>query len=235
MRHLYVRHVLAWAVVGLTTAPTPAGEKAQSGAGSSAPAAQAKLDDTDATLRLRFEVLELALSPEEVERINKSGEPFDVATLATGIAERGDSRVKYSFGGRAALNEVFAMTIGHRLPFVSSSAVSQKGQRTSTVQYEHVGCILELTPVLGSGANKANLKVAFRVEVSDFGPQSTTEISEGLYAPTFSEMKHEFTAHVPLGRDAYFWSLAGLEHVQESTGGLAVYVYRVRFDPIADK
>ena len=81
-------------------------------------------------------------------------------------------------------NEEANITIGDRVPFVTSSAVSDSGQINSQVQYEDVGIILNVVPHINPDGY-VNLEV--EPEISALNPAgSGVQISEGLTAPTFS-------------------------------------------------
>jgi len=237
MKHNIGRLLLACILAGLTAASasaggkqhnTPAG-KAKSGAADSTKTKKAKHDEPGETLRLRFDVLELHLSPEEVNRLNASTEACDVAALVPAVIERGDGRVKYSLGGPVALSRAARMVVGHRVPFVRGTRVSDTGQTNTRIEYENVGCELKLTPHSPEKALTDAVVVSFRVEISALIPESTVEVGANVKTPLFSSLRHEFTARVPLGTDTYFWSLTGVDEARAIAP--LVHVYRVRFDP----
>ncbi|MCP4590345.1 MAG: hypothetical protein GY842_06360, partial [bacterium] len=94
-------------------------------------------------------------------------------------------------------NEEANITIGDRVPFVQSSSVSDSGQTNSSIQYEDVGVILDVTPHINPDGY-VNLDV--HPEISSLNPAgSGVQISEGLTAPTFSQRSVETTVTVKDG------------------------------------
>lgn len=94
-------------------------------------------------------------------------------------------------------NEEANITIGDRVPFVTSSSVSDSGQVNSQVQYEDVGIILNVTPHINPDGY-VNLEV--KPEISALNPSgSGVQISEGLTAPTFSQRSAETVVTVKDG------------------------------------
>ncbi|MFH0983431.1 MAG: hypothetical protein V2A79_18080 [Planctomycetota bacterium] len=228
---------LACVVVGLLAASVLAsGEKsqaptAQEEAQAVTPKSAEKTEKkpTETTLQLRFEVLELRFSPEEVARVNGAGQATDIAALAGGVIERGDARVKYSLGGPVTLDHKAVMSAGYRLPFVRSKRASDTGQKTTVLEHENIGCELTLLPRAPQETQEKAVVALFQVELRELLQETTVETPEGETSPILSSLKQEFTARIPLARDAYFWSLMRCEQVRDRAGTL-LYVYRVRFD-----
>jgi general secretion pathway protein D len=108
-------------------------------------------------------------------------------------------------------NEEANITIGDRVPFVSNSSVSDAGQITSTVQYEDVGIILDVTPHINPDGY-VNLEIS--PEISSLNEGSGVPISEGFTPPTFSNRKAETVVTV---KDGETIVVGGLIQTQESS------------------
>ena len=92
-------------------------------------------------------------------------------------------------------NEQANITIGDRVPFVTSTTVSDSGQVNSQVQYEDVGIILDVIPHINPDGY-VNLEV--KPEISGLAP-SSVQISEGLTVPTFTQRSAETVVTVKDG------------------------------------
>jgi hypothetical protein len=221
-----------WAVAA--DPPKPAEVKPET---SPSPAKVEKVEEKPAAesqrtpLQMRFDVLELKLSQAEADQINKSVGVVDVAALAAEVIKRGDARVRYSLGGPVVVNEKASFIAGQRVPFVRSNTVTKNGESTSAIEYEKVGCVVNVTLRAPAESEDATLLASLKVEISDLLSESTVEISSGLRGPIFFERKQEFTARVALGRDEHMWDLANMVQLCDHPGNVLVHVYRLRFDP----
>ena len=94
-------------------------------------------------------------------------------------------------------NEEANITIGDRVPFVTSSSITDSGQVNSSITYEEVGIILDVIPHINPDGY-VNLEI--KPEISSLNPKgSGVQISEGLTAPTFSKRSAETVVTVKDG------------------------------------
>lgn len=230
-------------LVGLPAAAAPAGGELPKAAGaekaSAEPASAAekapKGADEDATLSLRFEVLQLRLSAQDVENVRHASPEVDVAALAKEVVKRGDAQIKYALGGPVARHGESSYRAGHRVPFVRSSALSESGERRSVVEYEDVGCVLQLSVRPAAKNPEFGVWATFQVEYAALLPESAIEIASDLTAPIFIQSKQSFDARITLGQDTYFWSLADLGTARKPGDEMLAHVYRIRFDPVEER
>ena len=106
-------------------------------------------------------------------------------------------------------NQQANITIGDQVPFLRGSNVSDSGQVNSTVEYEDVGIILDVTPHINPDGYVL-LEVA--PEISALNSGSNVQISEGLTAPTFTNRRAETTVTVKDGETVV---IGGLIQTQE--------------------
>ena len=92
-------------------------------------------------------------------------------------------------------NETANITIGDRVPIVQGSTFTDAGNTSTSVSYENVGIILEVTPHINPDGF-VNLEVHPEIsQVSD----SSIQLTEGLAAPIFSERSAETVVTVKDG------------------------------------
>jgi len=84
-------------------------------------------------------------------------------------------------------NEEANITIGDRVPIVQGSSFTEAGTTSTSVTYENVGIILDVTPHINPDGY-VNLEVHPEIsQISD----SSVQLTEGLAAPIFSERSAE--------------------------------------------
>ncbi|NOT02856.1 MAG: hypothetical protein HOP29_19830 [Phycisphaerales bacterium] len=102
------------------------------------------------------------------------------------------------------------ITIGDRVPIISGTT-SAGGQSSTTIQYEEVGIILQVTPHINPDGY-VNLEIA--PEISQISNQSL-QVSEGLTAAVFSERTAETTVTIKDGETVILGGLI-TEDIQNS-------------------
>lgn len=106
-------------------------------------------------------------------------------------------------------NQEANITIGDSVPFLRGSNVSDSGQVNSTVEYEDVGIILNVTPHINPDGY-VNLEI--NPEISSLNQGSNVQISEGLTAPTFTNRSAQTVITV---KDSETVVIGGLIQTQE--------------------
>jgi type II secretory pathway component GspD/PulD (secretin) len=92
-------------------------------------------------------------------------------------------------------NEKANIKVGERVPVVTELAVSGIGTVTPSVNYEDVGVVLEVTPIINPDGF-VNLKLA--PEISALGVSSVS-VATGVTLPTFTQRKAETSVTVKDG------------------------------------
>ncbi|MHC4293980.1 MAG: secretin N-terminal domain-containing protein [Planctomycetota bacterium] len=96
----------------------------------------------------------------------------------------------------ASDNQEAEISIGERVPFITSSVVSEEGTSTfNTVQYEKVGIILKVTPRINPDGF---VRLQVRPEISSIA-ESTVQITEGVDAIVVNSRVAETTVTVQDG------------------------------------
>ena len=106
-------------------------------------------------------------------------------------------------------NEEANITIGDNVPFLRSSNVSDSGQINSSVEYEEVGIIVDVTPHINPDGY-VNLEI--KPEISSLNQGSGVQISEGLTAPTFTNRSADTVVTIKDGETVV---IGGLIQTQE--------------------
>ena len=92
-------------------------------------------------------------------------------------------------------NQIARINIGQRVPFVTSSRVTEGGSIFNTIQYEPVGIILELTPHINPDGF---VKLEVFPEISSLS-DSSVQVSEGVNAVIINSRSAETTVTVQDG------------------------------------
>ena len=103
----------------------------------------------------------------------------------------------------ASDNQEASINVGQRVPFVTSSRISDNGNVTNTIQYEDVGIILRVTPRINPDGF---VKMQVAPEISSLST-STVDISEGVSAVVINTRQAETTVSV---QDGHTIVLGGL-------------------------
>lgn len=180
---------------------------------------------------MRFEVIELTLSPEQIRQIDGSTEFVDFQKLATEGIKSGQARLKHAFDTILLVGEDAKLVSGSRVPLVQGRTFTDSSHMSTQVSYENVGCVLGLHCFWPDVQDHTRLGVSWRVEVSEVFRDSSVLLTEGLNAPIHQEVNQNFRTIVPVGADAWFSSLSSHQANAEGQTKARAYVYRVRFDP----
>lgn len=92
-------------------------------------------------------------------------------------------------------NQVAKINVGQRVPIVTDSRITESGSQISTVQYEDVGIILNVTPRINF---EGMVKMDVAPEISSLS-SSTVQISTGVNVPIINSRKAETTVTVQDG------------------------------------
>jgi len=103
----------------------------------------------------------------------------------------------------ASDNQEASINVGQRVPFVTSSRITDNGNVTNTIQYEDVGIILRVTPRINPDGF---VKMQVAPEISSLST-STVDISEGVQAVIINTREAETTVSV---QDGHTIVLGGL-------------------------
>lgn len=106
-------------------------------------------------------------------------------------------------------NEEANITIGDQVPIVQGSQFTDTGSTQTSISYEDVGIILQVTPHINPDGY-VNLEV--KPEISSLNQSSSVQISEGLVAPVFQERSVETVVTVKDGETVV---IGGLIQEQE--------------------
>lgn len=220
------RRMLLTCVLMLSlAAPAAAGGK-----GTPAPSDKTSEDQpaqAPVAVRLHFEVLELKLTAEQIDRMNTSTEAVNVETLTAEAIKAGDARVKHVFDAPLILGEGIKLVTGTRVPIMTRSTFTEAGNTMTSISYEHVGCILECVTRWADPRDQGLVAVSCNAEISNMVRDGSVKLSENLAAPVFTTTEQEFGTVVQLGSDVYFstlWSQRLAPDEKDTRG----YVYRLR-------
>jgi hypothetical protein len=143
--------------------------------------------------------------------------PADRVAALDGRALEGKSTVKdfekalAEFGSAKLLYKVDQsvnlagdrITIGSRLPFITSSMISSSGQPINTIQYQQVGANFHLTPVAADGGAATTVSnapvVSLSAEIAAIN-EGTVEIAKGVKAIEISNVTLMQSGPVRYGR-----------------------------------
>lgn len=188
-------------------------------AGSSkpAPAAQAA-DERNSAVRLQAAIYEVLVAPEQVGRL-------DAAKLATVDfaqfpAEIGQARALYLVDQQVSLAGDRVMA-GTDEPMVTGSRVTDRGQRTNSVQYNSVGATIEFK-AQRTGAQE--LQVTSTVEMST-KTDSPVEVAEGVSSPVIRKTAMSLKGPVQVGKPSVLISADAASRNKD--GKAVVYIARM--------
>ena len=182
-------------------------------------------------LRMRFQVIELTLSAEQIRQIDGSAEFVDFQKLAAEGMESGQASVKHAFDTTLWVGQEAKLVSGSRVPLLQSRVSQKSGQVSTQVSYENVGCVLELHCFWPDAEDHTRLGVSWGIEISEVFRDSSLSVGEGINALIHREVNQRFRTIVPVGTDTWFSSLSSHQANAEGPASARAYVYRVRFDP----
>lgn len=183
-------------------------------------------------LRMRFEVIELALSPEQIRRGNASIGALDLQELGSEAIQGGRAQVKYAFDASVLVGWAARFVDASRIPLVRGQRKNEAGQVRAQINYEEVGCSLDLQSWWLNGGDRGRVSVSMEVEVSEVhrDAEAGAVATEGLAAPVHRQVSQELRAIVPIGAERWFSSLSSLRADPDEQASARVYVYRIRLD-----
>ena len=113
------------------------------------------------------------------------GERLDVKLRA--LARQGKLNILSKPYILASNNQTASITVGTEVPFVTDSRTTETGQTINTIDYEDIGIILEVTPVIN---NEGLVIMDVSQEISAIS-DTTVKISETVDASVFSKRSSE--------------------------------------------
>jgi len=232
MKTTHRRMSLAWALVFSLAVPAGAGGP-ENGEGRQTAPVGGKKDKTaehHVLVRLHFEVLEVKLTAEQIDRINSSAEAVDVNALTTEAIKAGNAEVKHVFDTPLIVGNGVELVTGSRVPIVQGSTFTEAGSISTSISYKNVGCILECETRWAGPRDQSRIAVSCEAEISNVLRDGSVKLNERLGAPIFTTTEQEFDTIVRLGSEMFFstlWSQRLAPDDQDTRG----YVYRIRLTP----
>ena len=111
---------------------------------------------------------------------------------------------------------------GSSIPFVRNTTVTERGQVNATVEYEKVGCIVEL-----EGSWDASPRGFARIEIElSTLTDSTVNIGNDVKAPIFHQVEQQFEGPIKSGEPIVLLTIDGSGEKENATA----YVTRLQFD-----
>jgi general secretion pathway protein D len=106
-------------------------------------------------------------------------------------------------------NKLGNIRVGQRVPFITSSRVTDEGTIINTIQYENVAIVLDVTPHIN---DDGSVRMLVRPEISSVS-ESTVEVAEGVNAIVVDQRTAETTLTV---QDGHTIVLGGLITTQDN-------------------
>lgn len=194
--------------------------------------AETKAKATDHAVRLHFEVVELQLSDEQVKQIDQSTRPVDTDALLAESLKEGTARVKHVFDTPLVVAQPVKLTNGTRMPFVTGASVDAQGGTRSQVQYEDVGCTVEIKTDWVGPSSDGLVHAQWDVEISDLIVDTPIQLAANVAAPMFTNVNQQFSAVHTVGVPLAFSTLSSHRFGTEPENRATVYVYHVCFEPL---
>jgi len=113
------------------------------------------------------------------------GEKFDVKLRA--LAEKGKLNILSKPYILASNNQTATITVGNEVPFITDSRTTDTGQTINTIEYEDIGIILEVTPVIN---DEGLVTMDVSQEISAIS-DTTVKISDTVDAAVFAKRSSE--------------------------------------------
>ncbi|NOX59294.1 MAG: hypothetical protein GXP29_10605, partial [Planctomycetes bacterium] len=148
-----------------------------------------------------------------------------IVDAARSAVEAGTGRVRYTFETPMVVNDKLSLTTGLNEPFVRNRKTTKDGRTNSQVNYEQVGCKIDLrTKWIGSSPEEG-VHMFWSVELSDLVTQSGVLIVDDLDAPLFVSQRFTNSTIVVPGETIAF--RAGVQRVQSDDVLISVIIARV--------
>ena len=113
------------------------------------------------------------------------GEKFDVKLRA--LSEKGKLNILSKPYILASNNQTATITVGNEVPFITDSRTTDTGQTINTIEYEDIGIILEVTPVIN---DEGLVTMDVSQEISAIS-DTTVKISDTVDAAVFAKRSSE--------------------------------------------
>lgn len=113
------------------------------------------------------------------------GDKFDVKLRA--LAEKGKLNILSKPYILASNNQAATITVGNEVPFVTDSRTTDTGQTINTIEYEDIGIILEVTPLIN---DEGLVTMDVSQEISAIS-DTTVAISDTVDAAVFAKRSSE--------------------------------------------
>lgn len=181
-------------------------------------------------VRLHFEVIGLALPPEQVSRINGSAEPVDLEALHADGVKGGYAHVKYVFDTPLVVGQATELQTSSRVPFERRVTRNKEGATQRQVEYQSTGCIVKLGTAWADDREPDRVALSVKVDVSDMVIDSPVPITDDLAAPIFSTVKQELSTVALLATDTYFSTLSSQPTAAGEQATAYAHLYRLRLD-----
>ena len=98
------------------------------------------------------------------------------------------------------------------------------------IGYHDAGCRVSLIAQYAEQSPDDAILVSLDVDLSEITLESSVHFAAEVPASIMSEFSQEFTAHVKVGTDTYWWAMAGIDQLIGGRGSVLAYAYRMRFD-----
>lgn len=177
----------------------------------------------------QYVIYELSLPRDQAADLrvdHLTGKAETPASLTAALREIGDVQVLYradqvlDLSGSSTKKAAF--TTGSNLPFVRNTNVSDRGNVTSTVEYEEVGCVVKL-----EGGWDAPSRGFARIEMElSSMTDSTVDLGNDVKAPIFHKMVQHFDGPIASGKPIVLLTIDGSGDKENATA----YVTRLQFD-----
>lgn len=179
----------------------------------------------------RAEIYQIELPREQVPNLSVSDLHAHAATAAgmhSALSKIGHVEVLYRFDQVVRLQpatgrrDTRAFSIGSRTPFHRGERVTDNGQINRNVEYQDVGCSIQLS---GTWHDERHGAALVRLELSGFTDSSVT-ISEGLNAPVFRNIVQIHDGSITAAKPIILLSVDGSGAGDAATA----YVTRIQLD-----
>jgi hypothetical protein len=200
-------------------------------AGLDAQAAEASETHVVESSVFQAELYQIELPREQVSNLSVSDLHARAATatdMHAALSELGDVDVLYRFDQVVRLQptsgrqDAKTFSIKSQTPFIRSKHVSDSGQVNRQVEYEKIGCIIQLS---GSWHEQRHGAAQVHLELSGLTDSAVT-VSEGINAPVFRDIVQLHDGPITAGKPIILLSIDGSRAGNTATA----YVTRMQFD-----
>lgn len=134
-------------------------------------------------LRLHIDIVEVASEVLTTTTDQKPSTPQIVNAVRSAV-KTGKGRVRYTLETPITVNTPLSLIAGAREPIVASQKTTTAGRRATNVQYDEVGCTIDLHSKLIGSVPEEGVFMRWEVEMSDFRP-SGVQLEGDLESPRF--------------------------------------------------